>query len=74
MDSYPISFNGFGLSPILNSRNCSPSTSFACFLHEMIQNDEQQHRECVREGAKVFDWPSHAIVDRLNVGLTIAEE
>ncbi len=43
-------------------------------ISQMIQNDEQQHRECVREGAKVFDWPSHAIVDRLNVGLTIAEE
>lgn len=43
-------------------------------ISQMIQNDEQQHRECVREGAKVFDWPSHAIVDKLNVGLTIAEE
>ena len=47
-------------------------------ISQMIQNDERDSvrevRESVREGAKVFDWPCHAIVDKLNVGLTIAEE
>jgi hypothetical protein len=47
-------------------------------ISQMIQDDERDSvrevRESVREGAKVFDWPCHAIVDKLNVGLTIAEE